>query len=60
MTTILIIDDEPSICMLLADEHYIREVIAFSKSQTARDLMAAGVKVVAVRGMMLEVIEHRD
>jgi aspartyl-tRNA synthetase len=28
------------ICMLLADEHNIREVIAFPKSQTARDIMA--------------------
>jgi aspartyl-tRNA synthetase len=28
------------ICMLLADEANIREVIAFPKSQTARDLMA--------------------
>jgi aspartyl-tRNA synthetase len=41
------------ICMILADEPNIREVIAFPKSQTARDLMA-GAPSPAEPGQLIE------
>ena len=41
------------ICMILADEPNIREVIAFPKSQTARDLMA-GAPSPAEAGQLME------
>ena len=47
------------LCMVLADEPNIREVIAFPKSQTARDLMA-GAPSPAEPGQLKELHLHID